>query len=93
MTKEIALLARANAALRDGDAGAALALLDQHDRRFPGSGLAEEVAATRIIARCQLAPGATAAAARAFVARHPSSPLGPRVARACGPQGQRDDDR
>ncbi len=64
VTKEIALLARANAALRDGDAGAALALLDQHDRRFPGSGLAEEVAATRIIARCQLAPGATAARPR-----------------------------
>lgn len=92
LAEEIALLSRANAALRDRDPNAALALLSEHDRRFPASALREEVAATRLIARCQQSPGRAAAAVRTFIDKHAASPLAPRVARACGQRDQDEND-
>jgi hypothetical protein len=80
---ETALLARANAALRTGDTGAGLALLDDYDRRFPSGTLREETAATRIIARCQAAIPGTVDAARRFIEQHPHSPLSSRVRSSC----------
>jgi hypothetical protein len=81
---EIALLAEANAALRASDAPRALALLRDYDARFPHGMLREEVEASRIISHCQLTPGpAAAAAAAAFLDRHPASPLAPRVRSSC----------
>ncbi|HEY2903876.1 MAG TPA: hypothetical protein VGL59_25040 [Polyangia bacterium] len=80
---ETALLARANAALRAGDTGAGLALLDDYDRRFPSGTLREETGATRIIARCQAASPGAVEAARRFIERHPHSPLSSRVRSSC----------
>jgi hypothetical protein len=81
---EITLLAEANAALRASDAPRALALLRDYDARFPHGMLREEVEASRIIGHCQLTPGrAAAAAAAAFLASHPASPLAPRVRSSC----------
>jgi hypothetical protein len=93
LAEETALLGSANGALRAGDARRALGLLDDYDHRYPSGVLREEVLATRLIARCQLAGAQgdslddTAARARtearAFLARHPASPLAPRVRSSC----------
>lgn len=84
LAEETALLASANAELRRGDAGRALALLDDYDRRYPAGVLREEVLATRVIARCQQSPDRAARrAAEAFLARHPASPLASRVRTSC----------
>jgi hypothetical protein len=85
LAEETALLAASNGELRRGDARRALSLLDDYDRRYPSGVLREEVLATRFIARCQL--GALDSASRrgadAFLARHPASPLAPRVRSSC----------
>jgi outer membrane protein assembly factor BamD (BamD/ComL family) len=86
LAEETALLAASNAELRNGDAHGALALLNDYDRRYPSGVLREEVLATRVIARCQLGPEPDATARRgadAFLARHPASPLAPRVRSSC----------
>jgi hypothetical protein len=86
LAEETALLASANAQLRAGDARRALALLDNYDRRYPGGMLREEVVATRVIARCQIGLSPDTAAKRgadAFLRRHPTSPLAPRVRSSC----------
>jgi hypothetical protein len=81
---EIALVRDARAALRGGDAARSLALLDEHDRRFPGGALAEDCAAERIYALCALGnvDGARSAAAR-FLADHPYSPHAASVRASC----------
>ena len=85
---EIALIRDARAALRGGDAARSLALLDEHDRRFPGGALSEDCAAERIYALCALgnADAARAAAAR-FLADHPYSPHAASVRTSCGGAG------
>jgi hypothetical protein len=86
LAEETALLAASNAELRSGDARRALALLNDYDRRYPSGVLREEVLATRVIAGCQLGHAPDAAsrrAADAFLARHPASPLAPRVRSSC----------
>jgi hypothetical protein len=87
LAEETALLAAANGELRRGDARRALSLLDDYDHRYPSGVLREEVLATRVIARCQLGAAPDKAALRAasaFLARHPASPLAPRVRSSCG---------
>ncbi len=84
LAEETALLGSANAALRAGDSTRALSLLDDYDHRYPAGVLREEVLATRIIARCELGAGGATAGAEAFLARHPKSPLAPRVRASCG---------
>jgi hypothetical protein len=83
LAEETALLSSANAALRAGDSTRALGLLDDYDRRYPAGVLREEVLATRIIARCELGAAGAVAGAEAFLARHPTSPLAPRVRSSC----------
>jgi hypothetical protein len=88
LAEEMALLAASNAELRAGGAGRALALLNDYDRRYPGGVLREEVLATRVIARCLMGPApdlASTRAAAAFLARHATSPLAPRVRSSCAP--------
>ena len=80
---ETALLARVNAALRAGDTGRGLVLLDEYDHRFPSGVLHEETTATRIIARCQAGDDGARDAARRFVEQHPRSPLSSRVRSSC----------
>jgi hypothetical protein len=81
---ETSMLADANRALRDGEPRRSLRLLDEYDRRFPTGVLRQEMTATRIIARCQVTPGAAGKeAARAFLAQYPASPLASRVRSSC----------
>jgi len=84
LEEETKLLGQVNEALRAGDPVGAQALLDDYDQRFPAGVLREEMQATRVIARCQVAPGPLAQeAARQFLMQHPASPLASRVASSC----------
>jgi hypothetical protein len=81
---EIALLRDARGALRKGDAVAALAILDMHDRRFPAGALGEDCSAERIYALCALGRvDEVRALAERFVAAHPVSPHAAMVRASC----------
>lgn len=74
------------AALHAGDAKGALALFDEHVRRYPGGALAEERDAERVTALCNLGRnGEAASAAAAFLQTHPRSTLASRVGAICAP--------
>jgi hypothetical protein len=82
---EMGLLTSAQAAIQRGDYSAALAKLDEHQKAFPSGVLSEERTAARIVALCAAGRQADARSlATAFLARHPSSPLAPRVRTSCG---------
>jgi hypothetical protein len=72
---QVASLDRARAALAAGDAASALAVVDAHERTYPGGALAQEAAVLRIEALAKLGRRDEAAArARAFAEANPSSP-------------------
>jgi hypothetical protein len=52
LAAEVALLSRVERAIRAREAPLALALLEELDRKFPGSALQEERAAARVLAHC-----------------------------------------
>ena len=82
---EIALVRDARAALRGGDAARALALLDEHTRRFSRGALAEDCDAERIYALCALGrSGEARSLATRFLTSHPASPHGASVRASCG---------
>ncbi len=84
LAAETALIASAQAATNRGQAGRALELLDQYERRFGGGALAEEHAAARVLALCSAGRRAAARAEAAqFLARWPRSPQAARVRQAC----------
>jgi hypothetical protein len=84
LAEETRLLTRTRSAVRGGDFEAAIALLDEHQRRHPDGVLAPERRAYRIVVRCRTdAPGARSAAA-SFAAEHRDSPLRGVVQEACG---------
>jgi hypothetical protein len=81
---EVAMLRDANAALNAGDAARALALLDEHARRFPNGFLIEDADVLQISATC--ATGQTGAArelAAVFLSRHPGSSYASAVRTSC----------
>jgi hypothetical protein len=81
---ELALLRGARAAIRAHDGGAALALLDQHEARFPNGMLREEREATHVLALCEIGRAADAhEAAQRFFETYPHSPHGARVRASC----------
>jgi outer membrane protein assembly factor BamD (BamD/ComL family) len=82
---EIALLRDARRALRDGQPSGALALLDEHARRFPSGALAEDRAAERVFALCAQGEVAQARAEGIrFLTAHPRSPYADAVRGSCG---------
>ena len=84
LAAETAALRTAQQTMRAGRPAEALALLDQQDALYPAGALAQERAAARVLALCQLgnvAAGRTAA--RAFEQQWPRSPLLGRVRTAC----------
>lgn len=82
--EEASVLRQAQSALAKGDGAAALARVREHERRFPQGVLAEERSALRVFALCAAGDGAEArAAATAFVAASPRSPLLARVRQSC----------
>jgi type IV secretory pathway VirB10-like protein len=84
LSAEIEHLARANALVNAGDGRGALALLDEYDRKFRPSILAEERAAASVLALCAAGrTGEARAAAERFSRRWQRSPLLSRIARSC----------
>jgi hypothetical protein len=80
---ELALLADAQAALRDGQPERALALAAQHRERFPAGVLREERLGIEVLSECDLGRKDPAHGA-AFLRAAPDSPLATRVRKACG---------
>jgi hypothetical protein len=85
LAEESALLAKARASLRSGDAGATKAVLRELDTRFPRGELRQE----REVIQIEWLAGqgqkeAARKRARAFIAAHPSSPHAARLERLLG---------
>jgi hypothetical protein len=81
--EELALLQRAERAVRADNAALALALIDELEARYPRSTLLEERSAIELLAHCRA--GATDARTRAarFLRQHPSSLYAGRVRELC----------
>ena len=85
VSAELTLLRDAHAALQSGNAARAVALLDEHARRFPAGALGEERDAARIFALCALGRASEArVASDRFLAGFPRSPHAARVRSSCG---------
>lgn len=84
LAAELALLGRAQHALRHEEPDAALRHLAEHAQRYPDGELSEEREATRVLALCAAGDreGARRLAAR-FLREHPTSPLSSRVRNCC----------
>lgn len=80
---ETALVRAAATRLARGDARGALAILDEHARRFPSGMLAEERDRDAAIARCRIAPDAREQTLAGFDRSHPRSSYRDRVHEAC----------
>ncbi|XXX72570.1 hypothetical protein WMF30_33465 [Sorangium sp. So ce134] len=81
---ELALLRSAQGALRAGDAGRALALLEEHTAEYREGALREERRAARVFALCALGRiDESRAEAVRFLRDAPRSPLAERVRAAC----------
>ena len=82
--QELALLREAQVAARSGDAPRALALLEEHARKFPKGALREERTAAHIAALCDLRRVDDAREeAERFLAESPRSPYAGRVRDSC----------
>jgi len=81
LAQEVALLSRATSDLRAGRAGAALKLLDEHQRKFPNGMLAVERRAVRAQALCTLKRVSEGRAELAQLA--PQSPAAGRAKQLC----------
>lgn len=81
---ETELLGRAQQALREGDAAAALRLLEEHERRFPAGELGDARRGARVRALCGLGRAAQARAeAELLLRERPHSPVAAGVADVC----------
>ena len=88
LSEEVALIRRARSALQGGDAARAMALLDEHVRRFPRGALIEERRATRVLALCARHETARASAEAGELLRaSPHSPHAQRVLGSCAKGG------
>jgi hypothetical protein len=82
--EETDLLVRAQRELGGGRPDGALALLDEHERRFPQGSLAQERAAARVLSLCRAGRALEARAhAQRFLEAAPRSPVAPRIRRSC----------
>ena len=81
-SEEALLVGEIDTALRNGDAGGALRLAADHERRFPRGVLAQEREGARVVARCMNGSKSSSGAA-AFLAAHPRSPMRARIVAAC----------
>jgi hypothetical protein len=84
LADEVALLARVQQQLRDGQGQAALETVDQAAHRFAQSQLEPDFQAARVLAWCELGQTTQARqAAAAFLRVHGGSPLAERVRSSC----------
>jgi hypothetical protein len=83
-SEEARLLLEAHRQLALGEPAEALALLTEHERRFPTSSMRQEREAATIVANCnQGAQGDARQHWQAFVRQWPNSPFGERIRSAC----------
>ena len=83
-TGELALIRQALTSLRDRDASGAVALLDQHAARYPNGAFATERRGLHVVALCASGNLRDGRAEQAeFLRQAGSSPIAPRVRRAC----------
>jgi len=87
LAQEVSLLSRATSSLRAGRAGAALKLLDEHQRKFPNGMLSVERRAVRAQALCSLKRVSEGRAELAQLA--PQSPAAGRAKQLCDAAAQR----
>ena len=89
---EMTLLEQARVHLRAGRGGDALAIVEEHVRRFPGGHLGEERDALRVLASCMLTERRTSALSlkREFLRRYPRSTYAERVRAACPAGGEQE---
>ena len=80
---ELALLTRAERAIRAHEASLALTFLDELDRRFQSSRFVEERSAARVLAECELSVPTARARAELFLRSSASSVYSDRVRRSC----------
>lgn len=81
LSQEVQTITAARDALNADDCSTALGHLEKHRLQFPKGALSEERQALSAICQCRQGRGSSVATA--YVARHPSSPLGRRVAAEC----------
>jgi len=85
LEEEVQLLREAQQAMREGHPDRALALVDEHARRFPEGLLRQERIAVRVLALCAL--GRTGQARReseGFLRQWPASPFSTQLRASCG---------
>jgi hypothetical protein len=81
---DLVLIEAAEAALRAAEPAKALALLRQHEQRFPDAPTVEERLALRVLALCAAGRSAEGRGARwAFLREHPDSAYRERIESAC----------
>jgi hypothetical protein len=83
LAQEVEILKRVERALREGEPGAALELLDDMEQRGASAMLAEERLAATIMARCGLGLGVSEQLLAQLNREYPSSMYQARVERAC----------
>jgi hypothetical protein len=81
--RELALLQRAERAVRAGNPALALALTGELDEDYPRSGLLEERHAIELMAHCQAGASDSGPSAARFVGAHPQSVYAARIAELC----------
>jgi hypothetical protein len=82
---EVALLERARRLARQGEHGAALAVLREHAQSYPRSVLATERTAEEVAVLCRMGAESAARARTSFLADDPPQYLRSRVEKACVP--------
>jgi hypothetical protein len=85
---ELALLQRAERAIRNQDPALALSLLGELEREHPRAALAEERKAARVMANCQAKEPTAPLAAERFLREAPGSVYSDRVRALCGLAGE-----
>jgi len=94
LAEEIRLLRAASDASRASNHAGALALLEEHERRFPRGFLADERRVQKVLVLCDLdREGQARAEARRFTADRPTSPLNTRLSSSCAAEEKADDER
>jgi len=86
--QELALLRRAERAVRNDDSALALALIAELEERHPRSSLLEERRAVELLAYCVAGASDARARAQRFLREHPRSVYAGRIAEKCAGTGE-----
>jgi hypothetical protein len=86
--EELALLSRAERAIRAGEPALALTFLDELESRFPSSAMLEERTAARLLAGCALSSPGARRQAEIFLDDRAASVYTDRVRRSCAIESQ-----